>query len=46
MIKPSKPPPRGEGKTHNRPSPVGNVPLLPPMVASSLEVQILAALSC
>ena len=42
MIKPSKPPPGGEGKTHNRPSPVGNAPLLP--TAPPPEGEVLAAL--
>ena len=40
MIKPSKPPQGARGKPYNRPSPVGNAPLLPPMAASSPEGQI------
>ena len=46
MIKPSKPPQVARGKQHNWPSPVRNAPLLPPVAASSPEVQILATLSC
>ena len=34
MIKPSQPPQGAKGKQHNRPSPMGNTPLLPPVAAS------------
>ena len=46
MIKPSKPPQGARGKQHNRASPVGNAPLLPPVAASSPEGQISPMLTC
>ncbi len=42
MIKPSQPPQGAKGKQHNRPSPVGNAPLLP--TAPPPEGEVLAAL--